>query len=142
MSIYVVDASVAAKWFFEEEHTDTAAAMLDADNQLHAPDLFLLEMDNLFCKRIRRREISLPEGDAARALLRELPVSLYPFSSLLEPAWAVANETGCSLYDCLYVALAALLQAPMVTADRRLYEALADDRFAQLALWVEDLWAR
>ncbi len=47
MRRYTVDASVAAKWFFEEPHTPNAAALLDARFVLHAPDLVLLEVDNV-----------------------------------------------------------------------------------------------
>jgi predicted nucleic acid-binding protein len=43
------------------------------------------------------------------------------------------------VYDSLYVALAMLLGAPMVTADRRLYDALAAGPFAKYVAWVEDL---
>ena len=45
MSLYVVDASVAAKWYFSEEHTQAARRVLQQEHELHAPELFLLETD-------------------------------------------------------------------------------------------------
>ena len=50
MSLYVVDASVAAKWFIEEVHAEAALALLRESNRLHAPDFLLVEMDGLLCK--------------------------------------------------------------------------------------------
>ena len=37
----VVDASVAVKWYLEEDHADTARGLLDGTYQLIVPDLFL-----------------------------------------------------------------------------------------------------
>ncbi|KKK99010.1 hypothetical protein LCGC14_2637010, partial [marine sediment metagenome] len=62
MSAYVVDASVAAKWFAEETYADDARRILHADNQLHAPELFLLEMDSVLCKWVRRGVVNESEA--------------------------------------------------------------------------------
>lgn len=139
MSTYVVDASVAAKWFLEEEDTETALRVLDEDNELHAPDFLLAEADSILCKRVRRLELTEERAIQFREILRALPIHLYPFVVLLDQAYGIANRTGRSLYDCLYVVLAVLLDAPVVTADRRLYNALADGPFAAYVAWVEDV---
>jgi predicted nucleic acid-binding protein len=44
-------------------------------------------------------------------------------SPRLEEAMAVAFERGPTVYDAAYVVLAEALEAPLVTADRRLAEA-------------------
>ncbi len=64
MSIFVVDASVAAKWFFDEPLSAEAARLLDVSHGLHAPDFFSLEIDSILCKKMRRGEISVstPHG--------------------------------------------------------------------------------
>ncbi|MCL5958766.1 MAG: type II toxin-antitoxin system VapC family toxin [Chloroflexi bacterium] len=139
MTLYVVDASVAAKWFLEEVHTPEALRLLDDQYRLHAPDFLLLEVDNLVCKRIRRGEISAAEGNKVRAALRQVPVQTHSFLALLDPAYQIANQTGRSLYDCLYVALAVLLDGQVATADRRLYEALSNGPLAKHMMWVEDI---
>ncbi len=138
MSFYVVDASVAAKWFLNEVHSPAALGILKDGNELHAPDFFLLEMDSLFCKRIRRGDISEIDGNDARSILASLPITRHSSETLRETAYAIANQTGCSLYDCLYVTLAVLLETRMVTADRRLCRRLADNPLAGYVLWVED----
>ena len=139
MSVYVVDASVAAKWFFDEPLAEDARRVLRRGNRLYAPDFFLLEMDNILCKRIRRGELTLRDAEDARVMLRELPIERPPFGSVQNRAFEIANQTQRSLYDCLYLALSVLLDGRMVTADRKLYDAMASGPFSQHVAWVEDV---
>lgn len=139
MSVYVVDASVAAKWVFEETHTADALRLFDDGNRLHAPDFLLIELDSVVCKRIRQGQVSGDLGRQVRATLRQFPVQHHPFLPLLDPAFEIASRTPCSVYDCLYVALAAVLDGQMVTADGRLHDLLAEGPFARQVLWVGDL---
>ena len=119
MSLYVVDSSVAAKWFFPEPHSDKALELLDDRHELHAPDLLLMEVDSVVCKRIRTREITVRIGREIRAAVRQTPMRLHPSESLLEPAFELAVASRQSVYDCVFLALAVLLRARMVTADQR-----------------------
>lgn len=139
MSIYVVDASVAAKWFLTEPHTDCALRLLRVGQGLFAPDYFLLEMDNLFCKRIRRGHLTPTRARQVRLVLRRVPIMYAPFAWLQDEAFDIAVRTRRSPYDCLYLALAVRLGGPMVTADRRFFDAVAPGPFAQDVLWVEDV---
>ncbi|MFQ5808612.1 MAG: type II toxin-antitoxin system VapC family toxin [Armatimonadota bacterium] len=139
MSVYVVDASVAAKWFTEEEHSEAAVALASGPHELHAPDFFMLEMDNVLCKWIRRGIITEADGAVVRSTLARLPIQTYPFGGVRDDAYALANDTRRSLYDCLYLAVAVHLDAQLVTADRRLYDAVADGPFAGHVVWVEDV---
>ena len=136
MSVYVVDASVAAKWFFNEVHSEDALRFLTPANQLLAPDFVLLELENLVCKRIRRSEITESEGRDLREAFRTLPMELYPFSSLADSAFELAVLTGRSPYDCLYLALAVAIDATVLTADRRLFDALEGSALAPYITWV------
>jgi predicted nucleic acid-binding protein len=79
MSIYVVDASVAAKWFFDEPLSDEATGLLDASYALHVPDFFLLEIDSLLCKKMRRGEISEGESQEIRSAIHTFPLHKHPF---------------------------------------------------------------
>lgn len=139
MSVYIVDASIAAKWFVEEEFADAALRLFDDANQLHAPDFLLLEMDSVLCKWIRRGTITVMDASDIRTALRQYPIHTHSFLGLLDPAYAIANQTGRSIYDCLYVVLATLLDGQMVTADRGLYDGLADGPLAEHVVWVDDI---
>ena len=57
---------------------------------------------------------------------------------LMERAYALANELGHSVYDCLYLALAEQEAATLVTADRKFYERVKAGTYANLIAWVEE----
>ncbi|MFZ0930313.1 MAG: type II toxin-antitoxin system VapC family toxin [Syntrophobacteraceae bacterium] len=140
MSIYVVDASVAVKWFFDEPLSDESTRLLDASYVLHAPDLFLIEIDSVLCKKIRRGEISEGEAQEIRSAVDIFPLQKHPFRLLLDSAFELAVQTQSSPYDCLYLILAISLGAQMVTADRRFYDSISRSQLAIGSLcWVEDL---
>lgn len=46
MKKFVVDASVAIKWFVPEIHSDAAARLLDPEIYISAPDLIAPEFGN------------------------------------------------------------------------------------------------
>lgn len=139
MSVFIVDASVVAKWFIKEEHCEAALSILDKRNQLHAPDFLLLEMDSIICKWVRRGAVNPMEGSDIRNALRQYPIQRHSFVSFLDSAFAIANETRQSIYDCLYVALAVLMKGAMVTADKKLYGDLRNGPFGEHVVWVEDI---
>ena len=116
----VVDASVACKWFFEEDLSDEAQALAATRYVLLAPDLIIAEYANVAWRRERDRQIS-PEQ--AEAFLEALPVwfeSLTPSVQLHEAAFRIARTLNHPVCDCLYIALAARDAAPLVTADATL----------------------
>ena len=140
MSIYVVDASIAAKWFFDEPLSDEATRLLDASHVLHVPDFFLLEIDSVLCKKMRRGEISEGEAQQIRSAVNIFPLQKHPFQLLMDPAFELAVQTQSSPYDCLYLILAIVLGAQMVTADRRFYENISKSQLtAENLCWVENL---
>ena|SRR5208337_3634276 len=140
MSIYVVDASIAAKWFFDEPLSDEATRLLDTSHVLHVPDFFLLEIDSVLCKKMRRGEISEGEAQQIRSAVNIFPLQKHPFQLLMDPAFELAVQTQSSPYDCLYLILAIVLGAQMVTADRRFYENISKSQLtAENLCWVENL---
>lgn len=139
MTRYVVDASVAIKWYVPEIHTGAALRLLGDGSRLLAPDLLLPEFGNILWKKVRRGEM---DEEAARATLQafsRVPMSVHPSSSLLEGAFDIAQTTGTTVYDSLYVALAAVEGCPLATADRKLFDAHQGGPFEETLLWVEDL---
>jgi predicted nucleic acid-binding protein len=53
---------------------------------------------------------------------------------LLDEAIEISLETGASVYDCLYVALASRERCRLVTADRRLIDKMSQTRHAPLLM--------
>lgn len=138
MKRYVVDTSVAAKWFLDEEHGEAALRLLAAGNELHAPEFLDLEIDHVLSKKHRRGELERREAEEIRRALDAFPLQRHPAGLLREPAFALACLLRRSVYDCLFLAAARLLEAPLVTADRRLFAAGADDACPPV-VWVGEL---
>ena len=135
---YVVDASVAAKWYFHEEHSDRADALLEQSNEILAPDILLVEVATLAWQRARRGEINEATADRIIAELRKVPLELRPAAELVSAALPLALQKGLTLFDGFYIALAVQSGCPLITADRHLYDALRTDPLAENALWIGD----
>jgi len=137
--VFIVDASVALKWFLNEVHTEAARRLFNPRHTLCVPDLFLLEMDNAFLKKSKRKEITEKDSKEARALLRGMPLRFYPTSQLLDQAYTLALKNNSSLDDAVYLALALQLNGQLVTADQRLANSLSGGPQGKHVLWVEDM---
>jgi predicted nucleic acid-binding protein len=121
----VVDCSVAAKWVLVEPSEIDAFRLLDqqalGEVSLIAPDLLLVEFASLVSKRTRRKQMSPAEAGEAFRFMEEAELRLFETRPLLGRALDLAMNHQMSLWDCVYLALAAEHDCPMVTADRRLF---------------------
>jgi predicted nucleic acid-binding protein len=131
MKTMVVDASVAAKWFFPEEHSPAALRLLTGRRGLTAPDLLVAEFGNLIWKRVRRREVTPEEATSIIRDFLRLPLTLISSVPLLPSSLELALDTGRTVYDCLYLALALNRDAVLITADQRFVNSLADSPLAK-----------
>jgi predicted nucleic acid-binding protein len=136
MKVRVVDASVVAAAFFQEDHAAAARTILVGGRELHAPDLILAEVANVIWKRHGRKEIDEAEARQLLADFLRLPLTLAPSATLVEPALQLAIRTKRTVYDCLYLALAVKTRSVLVTADRRFVNALAGGPFEKHVSWL------
>jgi predicted nucleic acid-binding protein len=136
MKTCVVDASVIAAAFFQEEHAAKARDLLLSGCELHAPDLLYAETANVICKRHARREITPDEAAALANDLLHLPIRIAPCAELVRPALALAFRIGRNAYDCIYVALAVESKSILVSGDQRLLSSLKNTPFARHILWI------
>ncbi len=123
MSVWVVDCSVALKWYVPEQHSQSASRLLDGQQELHAPDLLLPEFGNCLWKKCRLGELPETESRSILPALGKVPIRIHSSEVLLEAALELALHTARTVYDSLYIALAMLLDCPFVTADQRLFSA-------------------
>jgi predicted nucleic acid-binding protein len=132
MSVFVIDASVAAKWFLPpsgeplaEEAGRLLAGYAQGRFRFAVPDLFWAECANILWRAVRQDRCT--RGAAEEAILALQASSLPTTSSLelLEEAFSIAATFRRTVYDSLYVALAVRLKADLITADARLANALA-----------------
>lgn len=136
MSLYVVDASVVAKWFAPERLSDDAARLLDDKHELASPDLMWAEIGNVLWKKSRAGQLTRQEAARIIRALDDFPVTVFPSRLVLEGALEIALGTGRSVYDSVYLALAVALDCRLVTADERLANGLAGGPLATHVLWV------
>jgi predicted nucleic acid-binding protein len=139
MTVYVVDSSVAVKWYVPEAYSDSAATLLDESNELVAPDLLPAEFGNAVWKKWRRGELTDSEVRSIVEALPAVPLQIYSSLTLLEAAVEIALQTARAVYECLYVALAVALNATLVTADAQLLSGLRESGVARYAKHVGEL---
>lgn len=139
MSLFVVDASVAIKWFLPEIYSDAALRLLAHQHTLHAPDLIFSEFGNVLWKRVRKNEISKNEANATLEGLLTLHLQVQPSQLLIPLALEIACGENRTVYDSLYLAAAIALQSSLVTADAKFYRALSKGPFSAHVVWVEDI---
>lgn len=135
----VVDASVAVSWFHPAGHSEEARRLLSSEYDLLAPGLVFAEVGNAFWRLARAGLISEREARAALAAFLAVPFEVTEGPQLARAALEIGLQTGRSVYDCTYLALAATAGVQMVTADRRLVNGLAGTEWARLVLWVGDI---
>jgi predicted nucleic acid-binding protein len=127
---FVVDASVAIAWLFEDEVTPETEAVLDrlSDQEAHAPGLWELEVANVVLSAERRGRISEIASAQIMERLGDLPIRINPDNPRLHHLLEVARRYGLTSYDAAYLTLALQLNLPLATLDRNLAAAagLAD----------------
>jgi predicted nucleic acid-binding protein len=126
-----LDASVAAKWFLPstgealvQEALGVREALDNGGVELTVPDLFWLELGNAVSTAARRKRITQPLAEEAMDSISDLQIPTAPSRPLINDAFAIASASQCTVYDAVYVALAVAVEAPMLTADERLLNAL------------------
>jgi len=117
---WIVDASVAAKWFFDEDLTEKARALISTDRALIAPDLILPEVCSVVWQRVLKREATVEQAHAVAKALPEILSLIVPSSEILIKALQISIELRHSIYDSMYLALAESRDIVFVTADRKL----------------------
>ena len=138
MSAFVVDASVAVKWLLPEPN-DAQALRLLHGHDLLAPDLVFVEVASALAKRVRRQEATVAETMRAMEYLGAVHIQVQPAQPLLPLALELASRFGRTVYDSVYLAVAMIRHCPLVTADRRLYKALAASALREHLLWIAEL---
>ena len=129
---FVIDASVAIKWFIEENLSAEAGAILDRGEPLFAPDLLLAEIGNVLWKKVTRGEVARGQAEVIVTALPDCFSRLWPCRELAGRALELAFALDHPAYDCFYLACAEAAGGTLITADKRLNEAAAKAGFAAL----------
>jgi predicted nucleic acid-binding protein len=119
VSEYVVDAAAAVDALAGKGAGGTALRMRLTQSICHAPHLLDAEVGHVLRRALRYGEIAEAEALTALQALPDLIDNRYPHApQLIEHAWGLRHNV--TFYDGLYVALARLLDVPLLTGDMRL----------------------
>lgn len=131
MKLFILDASVAVKWYLPretEDLVDHALELLASYKRrgiaLAAPDLLWAEFGNVMWKAVRSGRMSERDARIACQDMRAWELKIFDSQDLLESALTVALAHRRTFYDSLYVALAVQSKTELITADERLVTAL------------------
>jgi predicted nucleic acid-binding protein len=119
--VIVLDGSATIELLVDRDHGDWVADQLGDDPDIRVPHLLDMEVASGLRSLLARGEVS--ETGARRALddYADLDVARYTHLPFLGRVWQL--RAHITPYDAIYVALAELLQAPLVTTDTRLARA-------------------
>ncbi len=121
----VLDASAAVDLLAADVRAAGLADRVLADGDLHAPHLIDVEIAQALRRLAAAGALSDDRATDALHDAALLPVVRYPHLALVERAWELRLNLG--VYDGVYVALAEMLEAPLVTCDRRIARASGHD---------------
>jgi len=120
--VIVLDASAAIEWLLQSKTgIKIDRRILSPAESLHAPHLLDVEIAQVLRRFVRNTTITATRGQEALADLADLPLTRYPHDLLLPRIWDL--RATLTAYDAAYVALAELLDAPLLTCDSKIASA-------------------
>lgn len=93
-------------------------------NKIYTPDLFYIEVTNVFWKYVRQNLYSVNEVERNLTILKDFVLRVVSTTELIKSAFQIADEYNISAYDGAYIALSLEVNAPLLTCDRRLINSL------------------
>jgi predicted nucleic acid-binding protein len=115
----VVDASVLVELLSDGEHADMAKERLDSEEYaLWAPHLIDAEVGHALRRGVLLGKFTAEAAGRALWEVDGVPVERVEHELLIHVAWGLRDNF--SFYDGLYVALALMLDEPLLTFDARL----------------------
>ena len=115
----VLDASAVLEALLHTSAAEAVRARLfRSGRSLHVPHLIDVEIAHALRRYARIGLIDSERGRTALGDLTDLPLRRYPHAFLLPRVWDLRHNM--TAYDALYVALAEVLSATLLTRDGRL----------------------
>ena len=123
LSLLVVDASVAVKLIVDEDGKEEALARTRNETRLVAPDWLLVEAGNALWRKCASGVFDREVAEDLHAMLPRFFDEFRPSAPLAPTALALSFDLKHWIYDCIYLATAIDLGAPLLTADRKFWNA-------------------
>ncbi|THF54882.1 type II toxin-antitoxin system VapC family toxin [Pseudothauera rhizosphaerae] len=122
---FVLDNSVVAGWFLEDQatpYTDAIAMRLEEDRAV-VPALWQLEFANVLRTACKRHRLAAAQAQQVIEQVCSLPIEIDRDTPGPAELFALALRYDLSCYDAAYLELALRLQIPIATKDRPLHAA-------------------
>jgi predicted nucleic acid-binding protein len=117
--VIVLDASAAIEWLLRSPVGVKIDKRIFARSEsLHVPHLLDIEVAQVLRRYVREKMITSQRAQEALEDLAGLPLDRYPHDFLLPRVWEL--RATLTAYDAVYVALAELLDASLLTCDRKI----------------------
>ncbi|MCX7269140.1 MAG: type II toxin-antitoxin system VapC family toxin [Burkholderiales bacterium] len=121
----VVDVNVVAYLYLPGPFSAAAENLLLSNSEWASPRLWRSEFRNILATYMRKNLLSLEQANTIFTSANDLlSNNEYEVSTL--QVLQLAHDSGCSAYDCEYVALAHHLKLPIFTADKALLKAFPE----------------
>lgn len=137
MRRFVADACVLVRQAVPGVGSRAVFEAMNATDEVIAPDWALAECANALWKYVLADRL---DPDVALRLLDAIAnadIDYQPSAPLLPRALELACLLGHPVYDSLYLALALVEEAPIVTTDRRLAKTAAEAGLDDLVMLIE-----
>ena len=118
----VVDTNVLVYLHMQTPWTAAAERLLRRDGDWAAPVLWRSELRNVLAAQVARRTITLDHALAIQSEAEDL-LSGNEYEVQSRAVLELAARSGCSAYDCEFVALAESLRVKLFSADKEVLEA-------------------
>jgi predicted nucleic acid-binding protein len=120
--VIVLDASAAVEWLLRTQSgIPVGRRIFSSRETLHAPHLLDVEVTQVLRRYVASGAITLSRAEEALQDMLDLRLRRYGHVLLLRRVWELRENL--TAYDALYVALAELLDATLVTCDAKLASA-------------------
>jgi predicted nucleic acid-binding protein len=117
--LIVLDASAVIELLLNTDRGSLVRDRIaDPAESLHAPHLLSVEVAQVLRRYVASRAIAPEVAAAALDDLAALDIARYSHEPLLPRAWELRDNV--TMYDAVYLALAEVLDAPLLTLDRGL----------------------
>ncbi len=117
----VLDSSAAVEWLLGLPSAGAVSDRIVSADSLHAPALIDVEVAHVVRRYTAAGEISDAAAERALLTLADLDMSRYTHELLLPLIWGLRHNL--TAYDAAFVALASVVDAPLVTLDTRIAQA-------------------
>ena len=129
--MWVVDASVAVRWFIEQEYQPHAEQilhkMISHPEKFAIPELFSFEVYAVLCRMIPKGAEVFIEGMIP---ILNCGILRYPMTENLAHKAAIFIELGLTGYDACYAALAKEVNGTWLTFDEKAHALIENQKIS------------